>query len=386
MDYETHGQGEGERPLEEAQENQGFGAVIGCLTYQSRASAPPSDAELNDLVQRARARNNSVGVTGMLLYEDGRFLQTLEGPPDGLAQIWASIRQDERHQEIEVLSEHLVPGRLFSEWDLLLYRKRDAAPAGLWERLQRRQPLARYIPAVVKYALNADERALNDLFAKLMEKGCSGDEIAESVIEPAARAMGDAWLADECSEFDLTFGLGILQVAGHALRYHTDPGAVREHSYSILLASAPGEPHMLSPTLLADQFTDAGWSVEMAFPDTDEALANQVSEQTPDAIDIASSDAISRIDRVAHVRDAVKRARFAMPEKPLVVSVGGRLFAEALATAEHVGADMARHSMAGTQLRIAQLVEYARTMGKTRVDAATQSSGQSSTDQPPPQV
>lgn len=347
----------------QAQEQQAD-CVIGCLTYQSRAALPPSDGALEELVAQARTRNHAAGVTGMLLYEDGRFLQTLEGPPEGLAQIWASIRQDERHDEIEVLSEHLVPGRLFSEWDLLLYRKRDQAPAGLWERLQRRQPLARYIPTVVKHAFEANERALNDLFAKLVEKGLAGDEIAAAIIEPAARAMGDAWLEDECSEFDLTFGLGILQIAAHTLRYHQDPGALRESSYSILLASAPGEAHILSPTMLADQFTDAGWSVEMAFPESDEALAKQVSEQEPDALDIAASDALLRTDRLSQLREAVKQVRFSMPDKPLVVSVGGRLFAEAMATAEHVGADHARPSMGGTQLRIAELVNHARAMAR----------------------
>jgi len=338
--------------------------VIGCLTYQSRAAEPPSDGALDELVQQARVRNRRAGVTGMLLYEDGRYLQTLEGPPEGLARIWASIRQDERHNDIEVLSEHLVPGRLFSDWDLLLYRKREAAAPGLWERLQPKPPLSRYVASVVHHAFEADEKALNELFARLMEKGLSGDAIIEGMLEPAARAMGDAWLADECSEFDLTFGLGILQVAGHALRYHRDPGVVRESSYSILLASAPGEPHMLSPTLLADQFTDAGWTVEMTFPDTDEALAKQISAQEPDAIDIASSDALARTDRVSQLREAVQRARWSMPDKPLVVSVGGRLFAEALATAEHVGADLARPSLAGTQLRIAELVNYARSMAR----------------------
>ena len=336
--------------------------LIGCLTYQSRASTPPTEHELDALVAEARVRNHSVGVTGMLLYEDGRFLQTLEGPPESLAMIWASIRRDERHEEIEVLTEHLVASRLFSDWDLLLYRKRDQAPRGLWERLQRKQPLARHVPDIVKWSLDADERSLNEFLARLIEKGLGGDEIVAGLIEPAARAMGDAWLTDECSEFDLTFGLGVLQMAAHALRYQRDPGALRKSAYTILLASAPGEPHLLSPTLLADQFTDAGWAVEMIFPKNDEELARQVVQQQPDAVDIATSDALSRLDRVSQLRESVKQARLSMPDTPLVVSVGGRLFTEAMATAEHVGADHARRSIAGTHLRIAELVNHTRSL------------------------
>ena len=338
----------------------GHASLIGCLTYQSRASAPPSDEELNDLVARARSRNQSVGVTGMLLYEGGRFLQTLEGPPEGLSSVWRSIQRDERHTDIEVLTEHYVEARLFSDWDLLLYRKREQAPPSLWDRLRRKHPLSQHIQRVVRDAFDANETGLSDLFARLAESGWHGDEVAKQLIEPAARAMGDAWLADECNEFELTFGLGILQMAGHAVRYSENAEKLRSKTYSILLVSAPGEPHSLGPSLLADQFSDAGWSVEMAFPGSDQALANQLEHQQPDALDIGLSEALSRHGRVAALRETVKQSRMVLPDQNLVVSVGGRLFAEASATAEHVGADHSRQSIAGTRLRIAELVSHAR--------------------------
>lgn len=338
--------------------------LIGCLTYQSHASNPPTENELDALVAQARRRNQSVGVTGMLLYEDGRFLQTLEGPPNGLGAVWRSIQQDERHENIEVLTEHFVEARLFSDWDLLLYRKREQAPASLWQRLRRKHPLSQHIQRVVRNAFEADEAGLGDLFARLAQSGWHGDEVARELIEPAARAMGDAWIGDEVSEFDLTLGLGILQLAGHAVRYYEDAEALRSKTYSILLASAPGEAHMIGTSLLADQFSDAGWSVELAHPTSDQALANQLEHQHPDALDIGLSEALLRQGRLAALRETVKQSRLAMPEQNLVVSVGGRLFAEASATAEHVGADHSRHSMAGTRVRMAELVSHARSLRK----------------------
>ncbi|MEL7518259.1 MAG: BLUF domain-containing protein [Pseudomonadota bacterium] len=352
--------------LEHGESNWRPEGLIGCLTYQSRASAPPTDQELRDLVNRARRRNNNHGVTGMLLYEDGRFLQTLEGPPKGLEKIWSSIRNDERHTNIEVLSEHLVQSRVFSDWDLLLYRRRDEAPKGLLEKLRPKNPLAKHIPTLVRHALEANEFALNDMFAKLAEKGCSCDAMVRDLLEPAARAMGDAWLADECSEFDLTLGLGMLQMAGHAVRYRKDPEELRGSQYTILLASAPGEPHIFGPSLLADQFTDAGWSVEMVFPTSNEALQNQLNDQQPDAVDIALSDALPRQNKVSKLRDTVEQSRWSVSDHPLVVSVGGRLFAEASATAENVGADFARQTIAGTRLSLRELVEKTRAEGGER--------------------
>ncbi|MEE4288517.1 MAG: BLUF domain-containing protein [Erythrobacter sp.] len=342
--------------------------VIGCLTYQSRAAKPPSDDDLEELVRLARLRNRAHGVTGMLLYENGRFLQTLEGPPEGLDAIWTSISQDERHSDIEVLTRHLVSGRLFSDWDLMLYRKIDKAPRSLLEKVWRKHPLTQHVPTLAKLALDANEPQLNDLIARLAARGHDGDAIVRDLLEPAARALGDAWLADECCEFDLTLGLGMLQMAGHAVRYGRDPQIIRDSRYTILLASAPGEPHMFGASLLADQFTDAGWAVEMIFPTSDEALANQVCEQQPDALDIALSDALVRTGNVAALRESVRQSRWAMHDQPLVVSVGGRLFAEAAATAEHVGADHARRSLAGMRLSMAQLVRSARALKGVKPD------------------
>lgn len=338
------------------------GDWIACLTYQSRAVAHPSESELEQLVAQARRRNHSLGVTGMLLYENGRFLQTLEGPPAGLSAVWASIRRDQRHRDIEVLTEHMVSSRLFSDWDLLLY-SRDASP-GAPNRASDLAPhaLAHYVPGLAQLALDGDDTRINARLASVAEQGWSADDIVAHLIEPVARAMGDAWLADQCSEFDLTVGLSLLQLAGHAVRTHSCTTSLRRSRYSVLLATAPGEPHMLSSALLADQFTDAGWQVEMAFPASREALARHVAEQGHDAVDIALSDALPRERALARLRDTVEQCRKASPGHMLVVSVGGRLFAEATASAATVGADHARRSLAGTSLCLAELIRRGRTL------------------------
>ena len=96
---------------------------IGCLTYKSTATTPPTPADLQAIVHHARMRNRRMGLTGMLLFEDGCFLQTLEGPPAQLNVVWDAIKRDKRHHNIEVLSEHITHSRLFSQWDLKLYNR-----------------------------------------------------------------------------------------------------------------------------------------------------------------------------------------------------------------------------------------------------------------------
>lgn len=338
------------------------GCWISCLTYQSRAVSRPSQSELEQLVAAARRRNHSLGVTGMLLYENGRFLQTLEGPPAGLRAVWDSIRRDPRHGEIEVLTDHMISSRLFSDWDLLVY-SRDARPRG-GGRGSDLAPhaLAHYVPSMAQLALDGDDMRINARLASIAEQGWSADEIVSFLIEPVARAMGDAWMADRCSEFELTVGLSMLQLAGHAVRTKACTTSLRRSRYSILLATAPGEPHMLSTAMLADQFTDAGWRVEMAFPHSKEELADQIARQGHDAVDIALSDALPRERALMRLRETVEHCRKASPDHLVVVSVGGRMFAEASASAATVGADHARRHTGGTSVRLAQLIRQGRTL------------------------
>lgn len=333
---------------------------IACLSYKSIATAAPSVADLHTMVGRARTRNRMMNVTGMLLYEGGSFFQTLEGPPEKLDALWTSIKQDPRHDHIEVLSEHAVPARLFSDWDLLLHSRQDGLRAPATAGRATPQAVASHIEHLVELALNADDIRINTFIASLEDEGWTSNAIVTLLIEPGARALGDAWLADDCTELDLTIGLSMLQLAGHAVRHYANGRSIRHSRYSILLATAPGEQHMLGSTILADQFTDAGWRVDMAFPDTDEALFNQLNAQRPDAVDIGLSDAMQRIHALPRLRATVDHTRLAAPDHPTVISVGGRMFAEAAATAATVGADHARMTAAGASIRMAELVRQSR--------------------------
>lgn len=332
---------------------------IGCLTYQSTATKIPDATELQSLARQARARNRSVGVTGMLLFEEGRFLQTLEGPPEGLEAIWSSVARDQRHSEIEVLSKHMAPARLFTGWDMFLSSNVSRIPDPVGGQFDLPPAVADHVRKAVQMSLDGDDIGLNALMAALAEQGWTSDAVLSLLIEPAARALGDAWLADDCTELDLTIAISMLQMAGHAVRYETAPQGIRSSRYSILLATAPGEPHMLGTALLADQFTDAGWQVEMAFPIPRKRCSTSSARKSP----MRSTSACpmpcsaSNPDRL---RSAVEHSRLVPANHPTVVSVGGRLFAEAAATAASVGADHARMTVAGASIRMAELVRKSR--------------------------
>jgi hypothetical protein len=88
------------------------------LIYVSTARQLMSDDDLTALLHRARELNAQNGVTGMLLYKDGSFMQTLEGEPGKVRETYARIRQDPRHKDIQVLREGPIKSRTFDGWSM----------------------------------------------------------------------------------------------------------------------------------------------------------------------------------------------------------------------------------------------------------------------------
>jgi len=88
------------------------------MTYVSSAADKFSDAELNNLLEKSRSNNVLKGITGMLLYCDGDFIQTLEGKKEVLDELYQIISKDPRHRYIIKVAEGFQPERKFQNWSM----------------------------------------------------------------------------------------------------------------------------------------------------------------------------------------------------------------------------------------------------------------------------
>lgn len=88
------------------------------LLYVSSATAPFSHPELEDLLRVSRANNARAGVTGMLLYRGGNFMQVIEGERDAVEELYRRIEADPRHHTTTVLLRETIPERRFSGWSM----------------------------------------------------------------------------------------------------------------------------------------------------------------------------------------------------------------------------------------------------------------------------
>lgn len=88
------------------------------IIYISRAVRPLNRQELAGLLTDARDRNRRTGVTGLLLYCEGRFLQLIEGPDEAIDCLFAAIGRDSRHREVTLIAREACERRAFATWNM----------------------------------------------------------------------------------------------------------------------------------------------------------------------------------------------------------------------------------------------------------------------------
>ena len=91
------------------------------LVYASAATHSMDEEELAQILGSARENNGALGITGMLLYHEGSFLQVLEGEKSAVEALFAKIEKDERHTETLVLLRADVEERSFRRWSMGFY-------------------------------------------------------------------------------------------------------------------------------------------------------------------------------------------------------------------------------------------------------------------------
>jgi len=83
------------------------------IVYVSSASHYFSKSEIQAMLEGARPKNAKIGITGMLLYKDGNFLQALEGEEAVVTKLANTIEHDPRHTGFLVLMRGPAERRLF---------------------------------------------------------------------------------------------------------------------------------------------------------------------------------------------------------------------------------------------------------------------------------
>ncbi|MDX1315828.1 MAG: BLUF domain-containing protein, partial [Eudoraea sp.] len=95
------------------------------LTYRSEAKMGISAEDINAILRQSEANNPKFEITGCLVYNEGYFVQLLEGEKEIVKERFEVIELDDRHERVEVLSEGETMDRMFAEWKMAYIKLPD---------------------------------------------------------------------------------------------------------------------------------------------------------------------------------------------------------------------------------------------------------------------
>ena len=94
-------------------------SALRTLAYVSKAAYDVGQDDLHRLFVRAADYNATVDVTGLLLFCDGVFLQTLEGVSDNVEAVLQRIKNDPMHRIDNIFVDEPTQERVYPAWAMM---------------------------------------------------------------------------------------------------------------------------------------------------------------------------------------------------------------------------------------------------------------------------
>lgn len=321
------------------------------LVYRSTPTRIMDDCERMRLFGSAQLRNVRDRISGALVLTDAQYYQWLEGPRTAVERLYGQIRGDRRHRSVETVHVAEDKQRRFASWSMLdasskptltvfgpakgdagvVVERMICDPALEFDRLAthavRHPP-----PATLSVANTALAPWAN---SALMLRGPGRQARRRAYILELQRlnveaySLGTAWADDRIGSTQVTLGYVQLLEEARRLHHRSAVNAGVSRAPRVLVASMPGEPHVLRARLDAMLLEAIGWSVEYALPETPHALCALVAREPFDAVEIASSSIFSRYEQVDQVQELLQRAARVACKPRLARISAGRLEDEA---------------------------------------------------------
>jgi hypothetical protein len=90
------------------------------LCYLSKPAKPFTAEDLDDIESKSITANNERDVTGLLIVNDDRILQILEGAEDSVRKLYTKIEADSRHTMLKLASAVEDEVRLLYKWSMVV--------------------------------------------------------------------------------------------------------------------------------------------------------------------------------------------------------------------------------------------------------------------------
>ena len=88
------------------------------LLYASRLVDTESKTATESILSQSKTHNPASGITGILCYGGGIFLQALEGGRLAVSELYGHIQKDSRHKDVVLLHYEEIMERRFGGWTM----------------------------------------------------------------------------------------------------------------------------------------------------------------------------------------------------------------------------------------------------------------------------
>ncbi len=88
------------------------------LLYASKLKTANDPAVIDSILAQSREHNPALGITGILVYSEGIFLQALEGGRKQISELYSHIIKDSRHTDVVLLHYEEITERRYGGWTM----------------------------------------------------------------------------------------------------------------------------------------------------------------------------------------------------------------------------------------------------------------------------
>lgn len=74
--------------------------------------------DVEEFLLYIRDKNARLGITGILLLIQGKFIQYIEGPSENIDALYNTIKKDKRHTDLKLLDSGSIKEQQFKDWSM----------------------------------------------------------------------------------------------------------------------------------------------------------------------------------------------------------------------------------------------------------------------------
>jgi methanogenic corrinoid protein MtbC1 len=197
-----------------------------------------------------------------------------------------------------------------------------------------RRPTLDEIETLARLSIGSDEAALFGYFEGVQAQEHPLATLLTFFIAPAALHLGEMWQQDLCDFFDVTLGVGRLQMLMNRVELPVISRRTDGDRRALLIAM-PGETHILGLHMVGKLMDAVGWDVTLEENGSAEENARTAAEKWIGVIGVTVG-LPSGLERAARTIAVVKDASM---NRNVAVLVGGNAFIDHPELVAQVGAD-----------------------------------------------